>query len=105
MEIKLIKVCILISSLIDIGIVVILIIFYKKIFKEKYIDLNKETNELIQIIVKLNKEKKEGNIKFLENKKEWLEEKYEILIKHKHSVFQVKQDINKTENQIKKLKS
>lgn len=56
-------------------------------------------------IISLKENIHQGNIKFLEAKKEWLEAQYNILLTHKASVFQVKQDITKIEKQIVKLKS
>lgn len=56
-------------------------------------------------IFRLQQKLHEGNIKYLESKKEWLETIYQILLTHQASVFQIKQDIEKVEKQILKLKS
>lgn len=67
--------------------------------------LSRSVDQLESKIIDLNEKIHLGNIKYLESKKEWLENVYNISLTHKASVFQVKQDIIKIEQQIEKLKS
>lgn len=62
-------------------------------------------NQNINLIDDLKKQLHQGNIKYLEDKKEWFERIYQIQLSNNLSVFQIKQDIDKVEKQIQKLKS
>lgn len=103
---------VLIILLVEIGMIAVVITYYatKDVLRQHRVRyerdcLSRSVNQLESKIIDLNEKIHLGNIKYLESKKEWLQNLYNILLTHKASVFQVKQDIIKVEKQIDKLKS
>lgn len=62
-------------------------------------------SQLESQIETLNLQAHEGNIKFLESKKEWLQSERDLRFKYQASVLITENEIKKVEKQIEKLKS
>lgn len=62
-------------------------------------------NQNVDLIDKLRQQIHQGNIKYLEDKKQWLERERDLRFKYQASILITENEIKKVEKQIEKLKS